>query len=770
MVASIYSFASDEVRMKWREPFFTAGVNAALAVVQAPGIYRGFRLLPTVTNCELLVRADETAHDSVAVYLTASGLALTLRRTSDLTLDLTAYAGSTLYVTIYAVYSLGSPTTATIRLYTASEYLAAAERSELLVLGMVTVTSSAPVATVLDHRTVAARSLASGVVPPRVLLRNGGFETGAVGDAGALTLPYWEKVSVSGTASWRTRSTVHSADSLKSLALAYVSGAPYSGYITQAINAPVTPGQVVRLSYKVRVDAVPLSGSLAITFDYTAGLGGSTGTVTAAVALGATTAGAFVSVDLARVVPIEVTHLRSVTIAATLLSYGSSADVLFLDDLVVSLLEAAPEAEPPLASSLTGYLSAGVLALEDPTIDSYGPASILRHLDAAYDGDPGVVASGRDGGPTLLNLLGRLIVGDGIQSEETTPRLKMDFDVASTATLMWESVGGAEGAIRMYAYSNGAFILTVNARWDGTHWTRDVTTTYGSTALQLASYGLFLYDHNAALADTWNDSYTTGHWEATFTTPVPASTFAATLATGLTVGQTIANTNAGAILPRLVADRSTTPARSLILEMGPTGHGVRIYRSYSGAAESFEVVHNATWNAASAEWTRESGSVTSQKFAFGPTGLDVWTTTQTTWSDAAWETAALRVSTTPNPASNATPVVNSLHATQVAKAWGRITTDGVGGLTVTSGFNISTALFATTSIYVTLARPMANALYAIDANGVPPDISTWVDAKGLPADASHFSISYFELSTGVPTVKDLRATAATVTFVVFGNQ
>ena len=57
-----------------------------------------------------------------------------------------------------------------------------------------------------------------------------------------------------------------------------------------------------------------------------------------------------------------------------------------------------------------------------------------------------MVASGRDGGPTLLNLLGRLVVGDGIQTAETTPRLKTDFDSSSTATLLWESVGGAEGA------------------------------------------------------------------------------------------------------------------------------------------------------------------------------------------------------------------------------------------------------------------------------------------------------------------------------------
>ena len=64
------------------------------------------------------------------------------------------------------------------------------------------------------------------------------------------------------------------------------------------------------------------------------------------------------------------------------------------------------------------------------------------------------------------------------------------------------------------------------------------------------------------------------------------------------------------------------------------------------------------------------------------------------------------------PAKDEDPAPNVLHATNIVKAWGYITTDGAGNATLEDGFNISTLTVTSTYIEITFAHAFANAKYA----------------------------------------------------------
>lgn len=119
-----------------------------------------------------------------------------------------------------------------------------------------------------------------------------------------------------------------------------------------------------------------------------------------------------------------------------------------------------------------------------------------------------------------------------------------------------------------------------------------------------------------------------------------------------------------------------------------------------------------------------------------------------------------------NPASS-TGFTNTLTPTNIPKAWGRITTNGAGSVTMADGFNMGTPTLSSNNIVVDFTTDMANANYTVlcTAQGSNPDGTCRVLAAGRTAGG--FTILGLT-STGSSV--DCSGTACDVGFVVFGRQ
>lgn len=73
----------------------------------------------------------------------------------------------------------------------------------------------------------------------------------------------------------------------------------------------------------------------------------------------------------------------------------------------------------------------------------------------------------------------------------------------------------------------------------------------------------------------------------------------------------------------------------------------------------------------------------------------------------------LTIGSQPTPTTN--PGANTLHATNIPKAWAYVETDGAGNTTVNDAFNLTSATITGLSIRFTFARAFATANYAVSA-------------------------------------------------------
>lgn len=81
-------------------------------------------------------------------------------------------------------------------------------------------------------------------------------------------------------------------------------------------------------------------------------------------------------------------------------------------------------------------------------------------------------------------------------------------------------------------------------------------------------------------------------------------------------------------------------------------------------------------------------------------------------------TAANTISLTASqPASTADTGANVAYSTHMAKAWGKITTNGAGAVTVDDGLNIASVAVSATVVTITFAHAFANANYAATVTG-----------------------------------------------------
>jgi hypothetical protein len=110
------SLSSDAIKVRWQEPYITAGLNQK-AIASAPrGVVAGFTVQPA-TGYSVTIVPDPTLGLSIANVLetTAGKFSVTLVQSASLFLDLTPQAGLTVYIVLDAQYAVGSASAAQLK-------------------------------------------------------------------------------------------------------------------------------------------------------------------------------------------------------------------------------------------------------------------------------------------------------------------------------------------------------------------------------------------------------------------------------------------------------------------------------------------------------------------------------------------------------------------------------------------------------------------------------------------------------------------------------
>lgn len=533
MSSVLTTFADSEIFTRWQTPYVSDSLNARLAGVLAPGVYRGFKLTdcPTKPMTVVLV-ADVSTKDHVAVYESALGYGLTLRRMGgNFELNLASLPNTTAYITITASYADDQPTTGSIIAYTSAEWnaLGAGAKRAIVILGIVQVPASGVIpATAIDlaPRKMAWQQVASEALPWTPLLRNAGFEAGpSTGALGKFSAAYWE-VSASSGAPWTLRTTDPKTGKKH---LEYVHGGIATAALKQSVMLPVNPGQLVRASIQFKALQTISGGSLSLAVQY----GDETGADVAMSAYAITTPSAdssYRAIEKVFVTPTGAYFLKSMQLLGTALNFPSAAAAFRVDEFQ-AWIEISSALSPHRSDQASSrQVVARPFVLED-VLGVVGDLAAVFNFDKSATPAGQVSLERRDGAtnvpsPTLA--LAQMVLGHGIPSSPANAllaRLSVAPDPALPYTLVAEMTGAA-GAARLYATTDGTLVLTSNAKFqaDG-NWTKDLAGTYAAS-VRFEPGAARVRLREATVAGTWADSA----WLPLF--DVDSTTLATTVAGG----------------------------------------------------------------------------------------------------------------------------------------------------------------------------------------------------------------------------------------------
>lgn len=731
------TFSADETVMRFRQPFTTEGLNKKLAVATPPGIYRGFRLGADQTallDRVAEIRADPDSSDHVAVYQTATGFSLTIRRTGGaFSVDLSAYTSQRVFVTIFASYALGATTSAVLRTYTVTEFDAAAEKDELIVLGAVDVpAASSPVAAGAvdgEARTEPWFERAPGIRFEQILA-NGNFSMGEAGVSGrdstlrgAYIIPHWfYRKAQNGAFTDVAEFRVTAADAkfaFKSLEFNLILADSFTGtspFIEQRLfveypfalsdfDGTGEPLQGIRGEFWLKrvqaADAGSLSPGLQAKSDTSDFSGSGTGVNiefvdgvrqaagTSSVSLAATD-GDWIKVEFF-VAPTTFsatsTILRGLSFNVDSGDYTSGAVGAAFRIDGVKLWVPTASADPVRSHGVGIDAGARVLYPQDVSGSGEGEALVeSRDLNIART----IIERRLDALDDATNFLtrrihGALDIGRGVKDGSAAGRnaalLNLFQDPNGASELVWESAPGTNGRRQRMYFKDGTVYWSDNAKFDAVAvtWSQDDAT---EPSFLLVNGGSFISNPDggffakAAGSSPWTDL----GWVSLDTTQV-----------------------------------SFTTADTVL--------GFSNVRTH----------HNGIM--------RIVGAVAG-------TGL----------GDS-------------NILASGTPEGNTLYAKSLPKAWGQVASDGGGGIGVEAGFNYSASIVGS-DLRITFNRALVNASeeaavsYCVVALLTDSDENNTVQL--LSQTNSSFDIQSKDVSTG--SLEDFSTTALAISFVVFGEQ
>ena len=341
MPTSGYSFTSSQISVRFRAPYITSSINQQYRGIVAAGVYEGFDAAPSVNELGLDLNIGPSGRSSAVVSSSLDAEAhVTVHLTSDLEVDLTAFASKTVAVAITGSYAFPSETSATVNVYDlATESPAASD----CVLAEVDVPASGviPAENIrLTNRTLPWDSRGRDATPMVSAVRNGGplLAPSATG------MPdFWEQEDVASEVVFDSSDaqTAPSGFNLSFRARKVVTGAgSVTGSLVQPIGLPIPAGRRVRLKAAYWPTVVPSSGTpviRAVFSDFAGVL-----TATTELTLDGTTTGAwetyetFVALD----VGTAPTVLKELRVDVTGVSYtvaGANSPIFYLADLDVQV-------------------------------------------------------------------------------------------------------------------------------------------------------------------------------------------------------------------------------------------------------------------------------------------------------------------------------------------------------------------------------------------------------------------------------------------------
>jgi hypothetical protein len=516
---SLSSFAETELKMRFREPFLTAGLNAKQAVQTAPGTYRGFRLAPHVATDTVTVVSDPDESDHVAVYQTLTGFSLTLRRTGgDFNLNLSTLVDAgekTWVIAIIADYTVGSSTTAELRAYElspADEFTGAGEKDELVVLGTVTIPAGGGVAIpdaniVGDLHNFAWEASAPDSLQWAPLIRNGDFDQSY--EESEFTSPdyngqahFWS-IRGSETDEEFKVVTTDPQTGIRHLAGLSNTGGPSFWSASQHVGVKVTPGQRIKLRFYKKNLVVKPSAQWIWLLRYLDAAGGLVDHYE--LIDDQTIDGSWVKTEKILEVPANAVILSYFAFqgGTPLLYDAASGDVIYFDNVQVWLETDADNIRDLYRNSITNASASG-LTLVQSSLDGAGTNSgfyphkkrgtTLDFTALETDADDGVV--------NLTPLEGNLnypspALGQGVTTtggERTLMRVaRVGTDASATD-------------YREYVGADGRFEKVFNASYDNTTalWSQD-SNVIESTRMTFGSAGLTL-ESKVRGAGAWADA------------------------------------------------------------------------------------------------------------------------------------------------------------------------------------------------------------------------------------------------------------------------
>jgi len=530
-----------KIKMKWHEQYVSEGLNRKVIPGSPKGIYSGLRLVQNISaprQVEISAGAD-SAH--AAVHQSSVGYSTTYydNAGTSIILDLSAagLTSQTVVITLSIVYIIGGDTTANWIAYTLADWnaLTDAQRGERIVLGTVNVpavaTNITTVMILADRRTLAWENAASGAAPWAALLKNGGFEYALDNGTYRNAVPYWVATQHA-NGEWKVQS-VDAKTGTRALSFDQLSAGATNAVIEQAVGVPAAPGQLIRYQINIKNLKVSSGGTLLAVFDFADNA--YTGSVSVSVPIAMTVVDAsYRVIDGMIIVPANAAHLYALRIENTL-TQGSTGIAFRIDDVQAWLEVGAIRGAPGAGDRVRQMVNTQGLTIENganPTAGYFDSAAVLSMPVADQ-----VKLERRDQNVTTANPikldLGTVQldqIGAGLLNTEARALLaRFIVPVAVGAgvnfTLLWESVPSGLKGLRIYAgdlfagaIAEPGFLLTVNARFTGTTWVRDVNGN-GSSAMYLdADQGrtgvitsdvtpcLTTFVRQSTLANTWNSN------------------------------------------------------------------------------------------------------------------------------------------------------------------------------------------------------------------------------------------------------------------------
>jgi hypothetical protein len=447
----------------------------------------------------------------------------------------------------------------------------------------------------------------SAVSNGSAIIRNPGFEHGITLSTVRFGISDWEnRADLAVNGAFRLNTTTPSTG-VKQLEFNQTNVAAATGRIEQPQEIPVNPGQDIRVRIAIRQLIAPTAGAYSVVLYWGDADSTASGSTTVACQVLASTDVAYRTVAQTVAVPAAKRFLKLVTVEVAGVTLGAPGVSVLFDDLQVTV-ETQTDMTPAVDNTHMKPEIVDALIVEDPTTYALGQlAALLRMNKASPSSEGSVILERKDQDysganiPPALAHFGRLFqLGSKLLNTEAhalLPRVSADYSSVAGVdfTLMWESgrngetTGGyTQPCVRLYSSNDGQWVLTSNAIWGGTTWTKDVAGQ-NATKQGLAKDGMRTFTRTADAA--WTD----GAWADALRITNPLETAA------------------DARTPRISAGlyNGALTDLTLISQFTFTGVAIRLYATNTAPETDVYLTFNAAWNGTN--WVKDtSGKVSSR--------------------------------------------------------------------------------------------------------------------------------------------------------------